>query len=392
MPSSKPAGADNSRRIDPTIVTLFAAAFASLGLTALVATTAPSDVSWLTGKSAAVHAGGRQGSSGSPRATSSSIWAASAPGRVEPKGGEVAVRPEASGRIVEVYVSAGEQVRAGDLLLRLRDDEAHARLVQARAEAAVRLGERDEDVEPEEGEQPAKPDPRMKEIQAAADALAAAERALHESRMAFDKVYLAHRNGRAAAQDVSTARQTIELAKSEVASKSAALAAVEAKPDAPLPTRLDSGLTLARADLRLAEIAYENTRVRAPVDGTLLTFDTRTGETISVSQPTPLLVLGDMSALRVNAEVQERDVPKISVGQAVIVRSNAFEGREFKGRVATIAPVVAAPGLRAQGPRKQLDVEVLEVKIDLEGSPPLMPGMRVDVYFKAEQRVSAVRQ
>jgi HlyD family secretion protein len=59
------------------------------------------------------------------------------------------------------------------------------------------------------------------------------------------------------------------------------------------------------------------------------------------------------------------------------------------GKVTEVAPSVGSPGLRAQGPRNQVDAEVLEVIILLEGKPPVMPGMRVDVFFKSDQRVSA---
>ena len=278
---------------------------------------------------------------------------------------------------------AGSEVRKGDLLAQLRDDEALTRLVQAQAEVAVRLGERDEEMEEPEKNQ------LVLDRRKAADELAAAERALHGAWRKFDTTYLDHRAGRASKADVATARGNIKSARDVVAAKAGALMIMKAKKDMPLPTRLDSGLTLARADLRLAEIALDNTRIRAPIDGTVLRIDARVGEMAAPGQRTPIAVFGDMSAIQITAEVQERDVSKVRIGQAVVVRSNAFGDTEFAGKVTEVAPSVASPGLRAQGPRQQLDAEVLEVKIELDGKPPVMPGMRVDVFFKAEQRVSA---
>ena len=69
-------------------------------------------------------------------------WAASAPGRVEPRGGEVRISPLAGGRIVEVTVAANAVVMPGDLLVRIADDELRIRLAAAEAEAAVRRRER----------------------------------------------------------------------------------------------------------------------------------------------------------------------------------------------------------------------------------------------------------
>jgi HlyD family secretion protein len=282
-----------------------------------------------------------------------------------------------------VHAAAGEQVRQGDLLLQLRDEAAKARIVQARAEVAVRFGERDEEQEEPEKNQ------LVLDRRKASDELANAERARHDAWRAFDTVLLGHRAGRASDDDLASARAGIKDAEKLVDEKNGALTILRAKKGMPLPSRLDSGLTLARADLRLAEIAYQNTRVRAPIDGMLLRLDATRGEMASPTQPRPIAVLGDMSVIQITAEVQERDVSKVRVGQVVIVRSNAFGNVDFVGKVTEVAPSVGSPGLRAQGPRQQIDAEVLEVKIELDGKPPVMPGMRVDVFFKAGQRVSA---
>lgn len=367
---------------DKTTVTLLVAGFAAIGLTALIVSTTPNKAPPLfsakVGNNSAVTSATSE--TGNAAAV---VWATSAPGRVEPKGGEVRVRAESSGRVIRVFAGAGDKVRAGDLLLQLRDDEAVARVAQAEAEVAVRLRERDE--EPET-------DKALIAQRVAADALGEAERNLHHAWMRFDGTFFDHRAGRASDQDLAGARTAIETARADVQAKSGAFAIEVGREGAPLMTRLDSGLILARADLRLAEIAFGNTRVRAPVDGTVLRFNGKTGEMAAANQPEPVAVLGDMSAIQITAEVAERDVSKVRVGQAVIVRSNAFSDMEFGGRVTEVAPFIGSPALRAQGPRQQLDAEVLEVTIELDGTPAVLPGMRVDVFFKAEERVSANNQ
>ena len=70
-------------------------------------------------------------------------WAASAPGRVEPMGGEIRMSAQAPGRIAEVLVGVNDKVVAGDLLVRLADEELVARVHAARAEVAVRKRDRD---------------------------------------------------------------------------------------------------------------------------------------------------------------------------------------------------------------------------------------------------------
>ena len=96
------------------------------------------------------------------------------------------------------------------------------------------------------------------------------------------------------------------------------------------------------------------------------------------------MVVGDVSALRVRAEFEERDVGKMRVGQAAVVRSDAFPGKDFEGKVNSLAQALGPSRLGQRGPRRPTDVDVLEVIIDLGGKPPLLPGMRVDVFLKSE--------
>jgi HlyD family secretion protein len=72
-----------------------------------------------------------------------------------------------------------------------------------------------------------------------------------------------------------------------------------------------------------------------------------------------------------------------------VVRADAFQDRDFEGVVTQIAPALGPPRLTTRGPRRPNDVEVLEVMIALDGQPPLLTGMRVDVYFKLESSASA---
>src|SRR5690606_39286412 len=94
---------------------------------------------------------------------------------------------------------------------------------------------------------------------------------------------------------------------------------------------------------------------------------------------------------RVKAEIEERDISKIRVGQRVVVRSSAFEGRDFEGRVSSVAAYVGPPRLGSRGPRKPTDIDIREVMIDLVGWQPLMPCMRVDAFFRADVTSEAKR-
>ncbi len=299
-------------------------------------------------------------------------WVAAAPGRIEPKTGLVRVGAQLLGRIAEVNVKLNNKVEEGELLIRLDDDEARARLQAAETEAASRKRERD-----------AQPlDKARDELRTAEDNVFTAERALTNARFGLEYELQAERQGTGSPARVADARDDLTKAKSKLQKQRGAYATAQAKPDVPAPNRLESALQAARSDVAVAEALLEKTRIRAPVDGTVLQLPAKAGEMVSPSPEQSLVVLGDMSVVRLKAEVDEIDVSKIKVGGRVTVKSNAYPGKEFDGTVAELAPALTSPQFSLRGARRPTDVEVLEVTVDLEGKPPLLPGMRADAFFK----------
>lgn len=307
------------------------------------------------------------------KAGSASIdWIAAAPGRIEPKWGMTRVSAQLLGRIVEVPIKLNNKVEEGELLIRLDDDEARARLLAAETEAASRKRERDAQTL----------DKARQDLRDAEDGVFAAERALTNARFTLEYELQAKRQGVGSERGVSGARNALEAAKDKLQKERAKYAAAQSKSDTPAPSRVESALQAARSDVAVAEALLEKTRIRAPVAGTVLQLPAKVGEMVSPSPEQPLVVLGDMSVVRLKAEVDEHDVSKIKVGGKVTVRSNAYPGKDFSGTVSEIAPSLASPRFALRGARRPTDVEVLEVTVDLEGNPPLLPGMRADAFFK----------
>ncbi len=304
-------------------------------------------------------------------------WTATAPGRVEPKGGEVRIFALSAGRIEDVLVRANDKVVAGDLLVRLDDVDAIARQLGADAEAGVRKRERD-------GETTV---PRLaQERRAAEDKLNNTERTIALARGALDRVLIARRaNPSSVSSDqVAAARSTLDVAVKQLELDREAHRQSQLAPGVPLPTRLEAGLTASRAELSVAEAALERTRIRAPFDGTILQVNAIAGEAVAASSEQPMIVIGNTTSLRVRAEVEERDVTKVRIGQPVVLKTDAFGDTEFQGRVVSMAQSMRPPKLAQRGPRRPTDLDSLEVMIDVDTGTSLLPGMRVDVFFKAE--------
>jgi HlyD family secretion protein len=298
-------------------------------------------------------------------------WDATAPGRVEPSSQAIRVAAPVAGRIAEVVVKVNDKAFAGELLVRLDDDEARARLVGAEAQVAMHQRARND-------ERRKGPEERRREE----DAVAEAERLVAQAQAALDKA-AAVRSSAASNDELEAARATLSRAQAHLRERRDRLAALNAEGSA-LPTRAEGELAVARADLTVAETALEKTKIRAPLAGTVLQVHARVGEMALPSLEHPLVLLGDVTALRVRAELDERDFVKVRVGQHVLVRAHAFRDREFDGRVSSIAQYVETGRMTSSEQRKLSDIDVAEVIVELADPGPLVVGMQVDAYFSSE--------
>ncbi len=362
-------------KFDPTVTAVAAAAIAAIATSLFLNQVAPR---LATANTQAITGGNAFAAGGKPPP----VWAASATGRVEPKEGEVRISSQVAGLIAGVSVATNDKVQAGDVLVSLDSDDYMPKLAAARSEAEVRMLERDE--EPATG--------LALERRQAEDGVNEADRALFQAQVALDQAYVASKRANGDEAAVKAARDKLAEAKKTAEAKRETLATIVGKPGMPLQTRLESALLMARTDLAQVENAIEKTRVRAPSDGTVLNVWAKAGEVAAPSPDAALVLFGDTSSMRVRAEVEERDVTKIRVGQRVVVRADGYPDKDFEGVVTQIAPALGSPRITTRGPRRPNDVEVLEVLIALDGTPPLLTGMRVDAFFRHEASASAQPQ
>ena len=225
---------------------------------------------------------------------------------------------------------------------------------------------------------------RVADRRRAEDLVSDAERAVVDTRAAIDTASIAKRAGTGSEGDVQAARAAHARAHEQLKQERADLKRLLNDSGVPLPVAVDGQLNIARTELATAEAALEKLMIRAPIDGSVLQINGKIGELASPSAAQPLIVLGDVSELRVRAEVDERDFGDIKVGQAALVRTSAFRDREIAGKVSSIAPIVDAGRINLRGQRNMTDVNVVEVVIDLIEPGPLAVGMKVDVYFRLE--------
>lgn len=138
--------------------------------------------------------------------------------------------------------------------------------------------------------------------------------------------------------------------------------------------------TLVRSEVTFenAKIALDDTIVRSPVEGTVISRPVEVGQVISsptsaVGGGTILMTMADLSKVRVRALVDEIDVGKVSIGQVVSIKVAAYRDKEFFGVVSKIEPQA----------RIEQNVTTFPVLIDIENDENLLLlGMNTDVVIE----------
>ena len=222
-------------------------------------------------------------------------WQAVAPGLVEPKSGEIRIFAPVIGRISEVPVAVNDKVLADEPLVRLDDEEARARVAAQRAEVATREKARDE-----------KSAGKAANRRRAEDAVADAEEAVMDARAAFDNAAIAKRSGKGSDSTVTRARAAWTSAQENMLHQRDELESVENESETPLPTQLEGQLNVARNELRASIAELQKLIVRAPIASTVLQVNAKVGELAAPASAQPLILLGDLSKLRVRAELDNK--------------------------------------------------------------------------------------
>ncbi|MFN7922932.1 MAG: efflux RND transporter periplasmic adaptor subunit [Bryobacteraceae bacterium] len=147
--------------------------------------------------------------------------------------------------------------------------------------------------------------------------------------------------------------------------------------------RAEAELDRARAMRAEAQAMLAKTVVRSPIDGIVLRRHKKSGESVSTQDRQPILTLGDISHLRVRAEVDETDVSRVHEGQSVYVTAPAYGGRRFAGRVIRVGRILGRKKIFSDAPNERVDTKVLETLIELDSGHTLPAGLRVDTFIEA---------
>jgi ABC exporter DevB family membrane fusion protein len=294
-------------------------------------------------------------------------------GLVEPVNEERVIIPQISGRLDKVYIEEGDSISAGQLIAEIENSELRADVAAAQAQLELREAELDS----------LRNGARPEEIAAASATLAVAESGQRVASATLQRNELLLARQQISQSRFDEVRGEAESASATRARAAASLALLRAGARKEDIRAAEARLAGARAGRDRARALFEKSQVRSPIDGVVLKRDLREGETVVALSPLPLARVGDTRQLQVRADIDELDINRIRVGQSAEIRSKAFPGQHFAGKVIHVSRRMGRRNLSSGDPAEKQDAKILEATVLLEGQPALPIGLRVDVFIDA---------
>ena len=318
-------------------------------------------------------------------------------GRIE--GDQIAVAPKAAGRISELLVREGDEVKAGQLLARLADEAVDARHAQTLAGAAAQRAQAlalDTSAALLQSETAVQLATAQAGLVAARAELGRAQAAAMQEERDLERARDLAARGFVGPQSVERSELTLRSAREQQAAAHAALTRAEqALRDAQLgPQRLRARLAeaasvraqAAAAEARVREAATQiaDLQVIAPLAARVSSRYANAGEVIGVG--TPIFGLTDLANVYLKGYVPEPLIGRVRLGQAAQIWTDAWPDTPFEARVGYIAS-------RAQFTPKEVQTRderttlVYEVRLYPLADPggKLLPGQPADGMIRHEE-------
>jgi RND family efflux transporter MFP subunit len=208
---------------------------------------------------------------------------------------KASVASKGTGRLEYLGVEEGDQVKEGQIIAKLESSDVAAALAQTKAN------------------------------------LAAARAQLPQSQADLQEATIQYARYKTLVAEQLVPRADFDAAEARYKRAIAAVAADSA------------AIRAAVAAVRAAEVAVENTNIRAPFDGTVLTKNADVGEVVApfgsaTSARAAVVSIADMSSLEVEADVSESSIQRIKPGQPCEIVLDAYQDTRYPGVVSKIVP------------------------------------------------------
>ena len=273
----------------------------------------------------------------------------------------VSIGAATTAMVARIPVAEGQGVRRGDILIVLDDRDARAALTQAQAavaQAAARMRQM-----------------RELALPAAEQGLVQAQANLALARQQYQRAQDLKAKGFVSASALDDAKRNLDVAESQL--RAARLQVETNSPSGSDQMLAQAALVQAQASLGMAQAKLDQTIIRAPADGTLIGRNVEPG---NVAQPgKELMALAPAGETQVIAEIDEKNLAQLKLGQKAIGSADAYPKERFSAALTYINPGI--------DPQRGS----VEVKLRVDDPPGyLRQDMTVSIDIEVARRAATV--
>lgn len=253
---------------------------------------------------------------------------------------QVKISPEVSGEIIELPVKEGQQVKKGDLLVRIKPDNYRASR-----------------------------DSSLANYQYSLTSSNTSSSNLEKARLDFARCKQLHENQLVSDSDFDVAKTAYDIA----------VSALEGA---------RQQVQMAQAALVKAEDDLSKTTIYAPLSGTVTKLNSQLGERVvgtAMMAGTEIMTVSDLNEMETLVDIGEMDIVLIELGQNARLEVDAFKDRKFKGVVTEIANSAKAA---ANGTSQ--DATKFEIKIRINEKEAFRPGMSVTAEIETRTHTNVL--
>ncbi len=283
---------------------------------------------------------------------------------------KIEVASKVVGRVAWIGVEKGDKVKAGQVLVRLEDDEYRAQLEQSKGQLQnleARLAELQNGSRPEEV---AKSRADLNEAQAD----------LQNYKITLDRTRSLVEQGVLSKQSLDDAQAKYDSSAARVNSLQRTLDLAVLGPRREQIDQVRGQIVQAKGSLEYAQTQLDNTLIKAPVTGTILDRNVEKGEFVTngfvgdKGAKGYIVTMADLNDLKVELDISQNDFPKIGPRQKGIVTTDAYPDRKYKGEISDVSP---------EADRSKATVQV-KVRV-LNPDDYLRPDMNATVNFYGDK-------
>ena len=282
----------------------------------------------------------------------------SASGKIQPKR-QVNVSANTTGRVTRVAVEEGQRVKAGQFLLEIDPRSLDAQLQRGEASVA-----------------------------AAQSSLQQSRASVQQTRAMLDLARQNLKRTQELWKEGLTTREALERAENDVQVREAELKTREQE----IQTN-EQRIKVEEAGLATTKYNLNQVIISAPMDGLVTRRSIEEGETAVLgtmnNAGSVLLTIADMSMLEAEVEVDETEIPSVSLGQVAKVTIDAIPDRTFKGHVTEVGNSPIQTSTQNTGGQRQATTFKVVITID-EVVPDVRPGFTCTAEITTATRAKVV--